>query len=178
MTKSHKIITIKKASQICNNMRKRGKIIGFATGIFDILHMGHVLFLKSIKKKVDILIIGVDDNKTAHLIKGEDQPFFDETERAFLLSCLTFVDYVFIFKGPCNSEVLQMVNPNYYCLSPFDPSMKNKRKDAKEAGVKILLSPSYLKSHSSSKIGRTLRFSYLMSKSNNVQNSWEEIRKN
>lgn len=158
-----KVITYDKACQISKKVKSSGLKVGFTTGVFDLLHMGHALHLKSIKNACDILIIGVDDNATVRYIKGEGRPYYDETERAELLSALEFIDYVFIFKGPCSSKILSDIKPNIYGVSPHDPSLGNKKKDAEKADVKIFYSKPYLKSYSSSKTGRMIRFEYLLS---------------
>lgn len=61
--------------------------------------------------------------------------------------------------------MLYDLKPDYYGVSPNDPSLENKQNDAKKAGVSIYFSPHYLKSYSSTKIGRMIRFEYLMSRS-------------
>lgn len=168
MTKlNQKQVTIDAAAKLSLQARTKGRKVGFTSGVFDILHLGHVEFLQSIKKRVDFLIVGVDDNKTASLIKGDDRPYFDETERAALLAALECVDCVFIFQGPCNSQLLARIKPNYYGVAPFDPSIDLKRKDAKVAKVRVLITPHNLKTQASSKIGRMIWFEYLMSKSPN-----------
>ena len=135
--------------------------------------MGHALHLNSMKGIVDILIVGVDDNNTVKSIKGEDRPYYDETERAELLSAMEFVDFVFIFKGPCNSKLLSDLKPDYYGVSPHDPVLEYKEKDAKIAGTKIFFSPHFLKSYSTSKIGRNIRFEYLLSSSPSLEEKGE-----
>lgn len=162
---------VKDVNQICKiskASRQNGKIVGVATGVFDILHIGHALFLKSFKENVDILIVGIDDNETVKHIKGENRPYFDETERAHLLACLDFVDNTFIFSGPFNSDLLAKIKPNYYGISPHDPILNVKKSDASKAGVELFISPEYLKSTSSSKVGRMIRFEYLLSLTQNT----------
>ena len=159
-----KVVSYSKAFKLSARLG-RNKKIGFATGVFDVLHLGHVFFLDSIKKKVDVLMVGVDDNETSKRIKGEDMPYFDETERAQMIAALSIVDYVFVFKGPCSPKILSEIKPTYYGVSPFDPVLTKKKKDAKKAGVKVFVSPYFLKSYSTSKVGRALRFSYLLSRS-------------
>ncbi len=160
-----KVIPYDKACQVSKKVKLSGMKVGFTTGVFDLLHMGHALHLKSIKNACDILIVGIDDNNTVRYIKGEGRPYYDETERAELLSAFEFIDYVFIFKGPCSSKILSEIKPDIYGVSPHDPSMEYKRKDSKIAKVKIFYSKPYLKSYSSSKTGRMIRFEYLLSTS-------------
>lgn len=173
-----KVVTYKDACKKSNELRIQGKIVGFATGIFDVLHLGHAGFLKSIKDLTDYLFVGVDDNKTAAYIKGPGRPYFDETERAELLAALEFVDYSFIFKGPCSAKILSELRPTIYGVSPFDPNLKAKEKDARAVGTRILLTPAQLKSHSSTQVGRAMRFDYLLSRNTEpIRKEWKELRK-
>ena len=173
-----RVITFKQACEISKESREKGLYTIFATGIFDILHMGHALFLKSLKKKAAVVIVGVDDNVTARKIKGYERPFFDETERAELLSAMEFVDYTFIFKGPCNARIISDLKPTYYGISPFDPNRLNKKRDAEVADVKLFISPPFLKSYSSSKLGRTFRYEHLTSiPTLQEQVDWETLQR-
>lgn len=178
---TNKVIPYSQACEISRERRSHNQTIGFSTGVFDILHVGQALHLKSVKDVVDILVIGIDDDNTVKLIKGLDRPYFHETERSELLASLEFVDYVFIFKGPCDSKILSEIKPDYYGVSPHDPVLDLKKRDAKIAGVKLFISPDYLKIRSTSKVGRMIRFDYLLSTSPSIKEEerkgWRELRK-
>jgi cytidyltransferase-like protein len=101
-----KIQSLRALIKICQELRGEGKSIGLITGCFDIIHYGHINLLSFAKKKVDVLIIGVDNDKTLRLNKGVGRPVFGETARARVLAEMVSADYVFI-----NPQTLQYQDP-------------------------------------------------------------------
>lgn len=156
-----KSCTFEQAQKFIRDERTVGKTVAFTSGCFDVMHVGHILFLEECAGGVDSLVVGVDDNVTVTAAKGKDHPFFDETERLKVLSSLSFVDIVFLFRGPFNAELLKSLNPNFYCFSPFDPKLHAKEADAKSAGVQVKMAGLSLKSWSSSRTGRLVRYSFM-----------------
>ncbi len=157
-----KYVTYAKARQLVRRAKEKGKKVAFTSGCFDVLHVGHVLFLEDCRSGVDLLVVGIDDNQTVTRAKGKDHPFFDETERIKVLATLEIVDYIFKFRGPCSADLIKGLSPNFYCFSPYDPKYKEKTADAKKAGAKVKEAGFLLKSWSSSKIGRLLRYSFML----------------
>ena len=86
-----KIKTISELGKI----KKNGKSIGLITGVFDILHYEHVQFLCFAKKKVDVLIVGIECDNNVKLFKGNKRPIFNFKQRALVVSSLECVDFVF-----------------------------------------------------------------------------------
>ena len=80
-------------------LRKKGKKIAFTNGCFDILHVGHVRYLREAKKTADVLVLALNSDSSVRLIKGEKRPLMNEKERAEILSALEFVDFITIFDG-------------------------------------------------------------------------------
>jgi len=78
-------------------LRSEGKKIAFTNGCFDILHVGHVRYLKEAKKTADILVLALNSDDSVRAIKGEKRPLVCEAERAELLSALECIDFVTIF---------------------------------------------------------------------------------
>ncbi|MFD0660239.1 adenylyltransferase/cytidyltransferase family protein [Thermocatellispora tengchongensis] len=70
------------------------------TGAFDILHVGHVRFLRAVRERGLPLVVGVEDDARVRAWKGPDRPLNTAAERAEVLSALRFVDGVFIVTGP------------------------------------------------------------------------------
>ena len=62
----------------CNNLKKRGKIIVFTNGCFDILHKGHLHYLFESKKLGDHLIVGLNSDRSVKLLKGQERPINNE----------------------------------------------------------------------------------------------------
>ena len=100
--------------KIVENLKKEGKKVVFTNGCFDILHIGHVRYLKASSKCGDVLIVGLNSDKSVRAIKGETRPINNENDRAELLSELNFVDYVVIFDENSTSKLLEEIKPTIY----------------------------------------------------------------
>ena len=100
--------------KIVANLKKEGKKVVFTNGCFDILHIGHVRYLKASSKCGDVLIVGLNSDKSVRAIKGETRPINTENDRAELLSELNFVDYVVIFDENSPSKLLEEIKPTIY----------------------------------------------------------------
>ena len=108
-------MTIIKKEEIENvlNSLKNKKIV-FTNGCFDILHIGHVKYLKESKKYGDILIVGLNSDSSVKKLKGENRPINNEKDRAELLDELKCVDYVVIFEENSPIKLLDIIKPNVY----------------------------------------------------------------
>lgn len=89
-----------------------GKKIVFTNGCFDILHVGHVSYLKEAKKLGDILVIGVNSDESVKRLKGENRPINSLEDRMTLLSSLDFVDYVVAFNEDTPARLISEVLPD------------------------------------------------------------------
>ncbi len=97
---------------IADDLRKKGKKIVFTNGCFDILHLGHVKYLEKSKKMGDLLIVGVNSDKSVRRLKGDERPINPEYDRAYILSSLECVDYVVIFEEDTPLELIKRVKPD------------------------------------------------------------------
>jgi D-beta-D-heptose 7-phosphate kinase/D-beta-D-heptose 1-phosphate adenosyltransferase len=149
------------AAKVIKKAKKEGKTVAFASGCFDILHAGHIMFFRDAKKDVDMLIVAVDANSNVSGAKGSDHPMFDETERLIVVAALQTVDYAFLFSGSC-AELVQKLKPTCFCFGPFDPRYKEKKKDAEKAGAKVKEAGFSLKAWSSSRVAASIRNSFLL----------------
>jgi rfaE bifunctional protein nucleotidyltransferase chain/domain len=93
-------------------LRKEGKKIAFTNGCFDILHVGHVRYLKEAKKTADILILALNSDSSVRAIKGEKRPLVGEEERAELLAALECIDFVTIFTEPTPLALICYLQPD------------------------------------------------------------------
>jgi len=84
-------------SQIINRLKQKGKRIVFTNGCFDLLHLGHVRYLEEAKSLGDILVVGINSDRSVRELKGPGRPILPEMERAEIISGLGCVDYVTIF---------------------------------------------------------------------------------
>ena len=96
----------------------RDKKVVFVTGTFDILHTGHINFLKEAKSKGDILIVGITNDEAVKRIKGDDRPIITEDERAKLIEAIKYVDYVFISPLKIKkSELILQIRPDVVVIN-------------------------------------------------------------
>jgi len=95
--------------------RRAGRVVGFANGCFDILHVGHVRYLEGAKALVDRLIVAVNDDASVRGLKGEGRPVMPGAARAELLAALRCVDYVVQFSEPTVGRLLQRLKPDVHC---------------------------------------------------------------
>lgn len=109
-----KIYPIAKLKQILQRERKTGKKIVFTNGCFDILHVGHIRYLTAAKKRGDILVIGLNSDRSVKGLKGDKRPLIDETARAEVLSSLEVVDYISIFNESTANKIIADLQPDIY----------------------------------------------------------------
>ena len=95
--------------------RAAGKTIGFANGCFDLLHVGHVRYLRGAAAEADRLIVAVNDDRSVAGLKGEGRPILPAAERAELVAALRGVDYVVIFPEPTVTPLLLALQPDVHC---------------------------------------------------------------
>ena len=95
--------------------RAAGRVVGFANGCFDILHVGHVRYLQGARALVDRLIVAVNDDASVRGLKGEGRPILAGDARAELVAALDGVDYVIQFGEPTVAGLLDRLRPDVHC---------------------------------------------------------------
>lgn len=94
--------------------RQDGARIVLANGCFDLLHAGHVRYLQGAKALGDLLVVGINGDKQAVILKGAGRPVISELERAEIVSSLEAVDLVTIFNEPTVGELLLALKPDIH----------------------------------------------------------------
>ncbi len=97
---------------IVARLKAQGKRVVFTNGCFDILHVGHIRYLEKAKRHGDVLVVGLNTDRSVKQIKGEKRPIVPEKERAEVLSALESVDYVVLFDEPDPLILIQTLKPN------------------------------------------------------------------
>ena len=109
----NKIKNLDFLEKIVLSFKKKNKSVVLCHGVFDLLHLGHIEYLKYAKTQGDILIVTVTENQFIN--KGPNRPVFDENQRAKAIASLECVDFVAINKWPTAVELIKKVKPNIYC---------------------------------------------------------------
>lgn len=87
------------------------KKIIFTNGCFDIIHSGHVSYLKKAKSLGDVLVLGLNSSESVRRLKGETRPVNSEEDRAIVLNELKSVDYVVIFNQDTPYDLIKHIKP-------------------------------------------------------------------
>tara|TARA_B110000438_G_scaffold148637_1_gene143156 strand:+ start:24517 stop:24975 length:459 start_codon:yes stop_codon:yes gene_type:complete len=92
--------------------KKSNKKVVFTNGCFDILHPGHIHLLRKAKLLGDILIVGLNSDKSVKILKGNNRPINKELDRIKLLSSLRYIDYVTVFNEETPLNLIKQIIPN------------------------------------------------------------------
>lgn len=133
--------------------KKEGKRIVFANGCFDILHAGHIRYLREAKSLGDILVVGVNSDASARKLKGEGRPYTPETERLEILSCLQPIDRLVLFEETNVSKLLLALRPHVHAKgTDYTVDTVPERETVKSFGGEVIICGDP-KDHSSTDIG-------------------------
>lgn len=94
------------------DLPQNSKIV-FTNGCFDILHKGHVSYLQKAKELGDILVVGLNSDRSVKELKGEERPINSQEDRAYLLASLECVDFVIIFDESTPYELIKEISPTF-----------------------------------------------------------------
>jgi FAD synthetase len=111
-------------------------------GCFDILHPGHIYFLKHAKSLGNYLIVALESDKNIKKLKGKKRPIFGQNQRREMLESLRFVDRVLILADDMKDEdymkLVKIINPGVIAVTEGDPVLPKKEQQAEEVGAKLV----------------------------------------
>jgi rfaE bifunctional protein nucleotidyltransferase chain/domain len=108
------VLTLTELAAEIEGLRALGSLIVLANGCFDLFHVGHARYLNAAKAAADILVVGVNSDKQARLLKGPGRPYMPESERAELVSALRCVDFVTVFDEPTVEALILSIRPDIH----------------------------------------------------------------
>lgn len=106
------VLTIDEAKNWVEGERRAGRAIVFTNGVFDIVHPGHIQYLRSARAEGDRLIVAVNSDRSVRENKGPSRPILPEHERAELLAALDCVDAVVIFDALTPADIVNQLQPD------------------------------------------------------------------
>lgn len=125
-------------------LKKKVKVV-LVGGCFDILHYGHVYFLKHAKALGDYLVVALESDKNIKRLKGEKRPIHGQNQRREMLMSLNFVDEVMILKDKMTDQdymnLVDKVRPCTIAVTADDPILVKKQKQAESIGAELVKIP-------------------------------------
>lgn len=153
MENSQKIIYLKDLNKAkIKFIDKKTILVG---GCFDILHYGHLRFLKKAKKEGDFLIVALESDEFIKKKKNKN-PVHNQLQRGEILTSLSLIDLVILlpyFSSDTDYfNLVKEIRPKIIAVTERDPQLINKKNQAKEVGGKLTVVTSYIKDFSTRKI--------------------------
>ncbi len=147
-----KLVTRDEIAGLFTGWNRSEKKVGFTSGVFDIVHPGHVDYLEKARAKCDCLVVGINSDSSVQENKGSNRPIVGEKERAQVIAALASVDFVFIFSEKNNAANIEALKPDFYIKAgDYKREELSSAKLVEAYGGKVLLVP-VLAGYSSSAI--------------------------
>lgn len=137
-----KIKTRNEVAGIVQRARDMGLRVGFTSGVFDLVHAGHVDFLQSARQRCDLLVVGLNSDQSVKTYKGPSRPLIEEQYRLITLAGIQAVDYVFLFEERRNQVNLETLRPDFYFKAgDYEPSQLTSSGVVSAYGGKVEILP-------------------------------------
>jgi rfaE bifunctional protein nucleotidyltransferase chain/domain len=141
---SEKIIGLGELSERSNQLRATGKKLVATNGCFDLLHVGHVRYLRGARALGDLLVVGLNGDRSVLELKGKGRPVTIARDRAEILAALECVDLVTVFPQTRATQFIAASHPAIYVKGgDYNPETLNEEESAllKEIGAEIRFIP-------------------------------------
>ena len=126
-------------------MKQAGQRVIIVTGCFDLLHKGHVQFLKRAKANGDILVVGIEDDMRVRAFKGPSRPVNSIIQRVEVMESLAFVDFVFVISGSPKTKpkrfyanLRRWLGADALAISEGDPDSHAKKEQIEAVGGELI----------------------------------------
>ena len=117
-----------------------GRSVALANGCFDILHVGHVRYLRGARAEADLLVVGINGDQSVGRLKGAGRPMMPAAERARLVAGLRSVDHVVVFEADDVRELLETLRPDVHCKgTDYTPETVPEGDIARAVGARVAI---------------------------------------
>jgi D-glycero-beta-D-manno-heptose 1-phosphate adenylyltransferase len=107
-----KVLSLSEAQDFVTRNRQTHRTVVFTNGVFDLLHPGHVRYLRDARREGDVLIVAVNSDRSVRAIKGPTRPVNPEEERAEVVAALACVDAVVVFDDETPQQIISRLQPD------------------------------------------------------------------
>ena len=120
--------------------RAAGQTVAFANGCFDVLHVGHVRYLRGAKAEADVLVVGINGDASVRRLKGEGRPVQPEADRALIVAAQRAVDHVVVFHEDDVKGLLLALRPDVHCKgTDYTPETVPEREVVRSYGGRVAI---------------------------------------
>lgn len=98
--------------RLLRRARRQGRQVVFTNGCFDLIHAGHVMLLEQARRLGDVLVVGLNSDRSVRALKGPGRPVVAARDRALVLAALASVDYVIVFSGRTPARLIAAIQPD------------------------------------------------------------------
>jgi len=138
--KLNKLYALDHLSKLIQVEKDKKKTIVLANGCFDLIHVGHVRYLKEAAAQGDVLVVALNSDASVRKLKGKGRPVLKENERAEIISSFYFVDYVTIFEGNNVENILLTLKPHFHAKgSDYTKDSVPEKDIVKSYGGKVVI---------------------------------------
>jgi rfaE bifunctional protein nucleotidyltransferase chain/domain len=141
---NNKIIALGELASASKRIRQAGKKLVVTNGCFDLLHVGHIRYLRSARELGDVLVVGLNGDRSVGELKGTGRPVNNEKDRAEVLAALECVDLVVIFPEVRATRFLETAAADIYVKGgdyTADTLDQGERAALEKAGTEIRIIP-------------------------------------
>lgn len=125
-----------------DRLRTAGRRLVFTNGVFDLLHVGHVRYLRQAHTLGDALVVAINSDRSVRELKGPQRPVFDQDERAEILAALRDVDYVLVFDDISPRGTIKNLLPDVLAKGgDYQLDEIHGREEVEAAGGKVISLP-------------------------------------
>ncbi|MBI2036306.1 adenylyltransferase/cytidyltransferase family protein [Candidatus Microgenomates bacterium] len=139
---TNKIVSIEEAEKISKQLKEAHKTIVLAGGCFDILHKGHLAYLKKAGKQGDVLFVALESDSNVRRLKGNKRPINNQQQRAIQLTKLSAVDYIILLPSLLGYrqyfDITQKLSPHIIAITEGDSKKEQKEIQAAAIEAKVV----------------------------------------
>lgn len=155
-----KIFSVEQAKELSQKLHNENQKVVLAGGCFDILHIGHLVFLESAKRYGDVLVVMVESDETIKNTKGPKRPLNIQMDRARLLEAFRVVDYVILLKPEMSNkdydDLVITLKPAIIATTQGDSNRHHKERQAKLVGADVIDVTEFVSDKSTSQVVKLL----------------------
>ncbi len=136
----NKLKTLAQLKIIVAAARRKGESVVLGNGCFDLIHVGHIRYLRDSRRKGDLLIVALNSDSSVRRLKGRGRPILGQKDRAEILASFSFVDFITVFREPNVNRIIHAIKPDVHVKgSDYTPATVPERNAVLNAGGRVAI---------------------------------------